>query len=115
VNKPSQNRFSSYSFHARTCLVAFFLFIAAAPLADARGADAPQVKRVLILHSFGRDFAPFNAASSGFRTELGVLFEDTVKPEITSGYFKVLEGHGLRLKGSLFIIYPAGETAFARC
>jgi PAS domain S-box-containing protein len=32
--------------------------------------EAPRVKRVLILHSFGRDFAPFNAASSGFRTEL---------------------------------------------
>ena len=32
--------------------------------------EAPPVKRVLILHSFGRDFAPFNAASSGFRTEL---------------------------------------------
>ena len=40
---------------------------------------------------------------------IGVLFEDTVKPEITSGYFKVLEGHGLRLKGSLFIIYPQGK------
>ncbi len=29
-----------------------------------------QVKRVLILHSFGRDFAPFTVASSTFRTEL---------------------------------------------
>jgi hypothetical protein len=37
---------------------------------SASGADAPPVKRVLILHSFGRNFAPFNAASSGFRTEL---------------------------------------------
>lgn len=33
-------------------------------------ADARRVRRVLILHSFGRDFAPFNAVSSGFRTEL---------------------------------------------
>jgi PAS domain S-box-containing protein len=32
--------------------------------------EAPRVRRVLILHSFGRDFAPFDAASSGFRTEL---------------------------------------------
>ena len=27
---------------------------------DGKGVDAPRVKRVLILHSFGRDFAPFN-------------------------------------------------------
>jgi ABC-type uncharacterized transport system substrate-binding protein len=32
--------------------------------------EAPRVKRVLILHSFGRDFAPYNAVSSSFRTEL---------------------------------------------
>ncbi len=33
-------------------------------------AEAPQVRRVLILHSFGRDFAPFSAVASHFRTEL---------------------------------------------
>jgi hypothetical protein len=32
--------------------------------------EAPRVKRVLVLHSLGRDFAPFSAASSRFRTEL---------------------------------------------
>jgi signal transduction histidine kinase len=32
--------------------------------------ETPRVKRVVILHSFGRDFAPFNAVSSVFRTEL---------------------------------------------
>jgi hypothetical protein len=32
--------------------------------------EAPGVKRVLILHSFGRDFAPYNGVSSVFRTEL---------------------------------------------
>ena len=32
--------------------------------------EAPAIKRVLILHSFGRDFAPYNAVSSVFRTEL---------------------------------------------
>ena len=39
-------------------------------LRDGEGIDAPRVKRVLILHSFGRDFAPFNALSSSFRTAL---------------------------------------------
>jgi hypothetical protein len=39
-------------------------------LRDGEGVDAPRVKRVLILHSFGRDFAPFNALSSSFRTAL---------------------------------------------
>jgi len=39
-------------------------------LLDTHGGEAPRVKRVLILHSFGRDFAPFNAVSSAFRTEL---------------------------------------------
>ena len=39
-------------------------------LGEGKGADAPRVRRVLILHSFGRDFAPFNAVSSTFRTEL---------------------------------------------
>lgn len=39
-------------------------------LAPTTGAAVSPVKRVLILHSFGRDFAPFSAASSGFRTEL---------------------------------------------
>jgi signal transduction histidine kinase len=36
----------------------------------ALGADAAGPKRVLILHSFGRDFAPYDAVVSTFRTEL---------------------------------------------
>ena len=32
--------------------------------------DAARVRRVLILHSFGRNFAPFTAVSSTFRAEL---------------------------------------------
>ena len=36
----------------------------------ASGATALRVRRVLILHSLGRDFAPYSAASSEFRTEL---------------------------------------------
>ena len=31
---------------------------------------ASEPKRVLIIHSFGRDFAPFNAVALAFRTEL---------------------------------------------
>jgi len=34
------------------------------------GADAARPKRVLVLHSFGRDFAPYDTVSSVFRTEL---------------------------------------------
>jgi PAS domain S-box-containing protein len=37
---------------------------------NAFGAMTDPPKRVLLLHSFGRDFAPFSAVSSGFRTEL---------------------------------------------
>jgi len=34
------------------------------------GAEAAEPKRVLIIHSFGRDFAPFNAIAPALRTEL---------------------------------------------
>jgi formate hydrogenlyase transcriptional activator len=37
---------------------------------EGKGADALRVRRVLILHSFGRNFAPFTAVSSTFRAEL---------------------------------------------
>ncbi len=47
------------------CLIAFLT-----SLLETHAGEAPPVRRVLILHSFGRDFAPYNAASSGFRTEL---------------------------------------------
>jgi|GEM_PF-589774 hypothetical protein len=40
------------------------------PVDVAGDADAPQVKRVLMLYSLGRDFAPDDAVSSAFRTEL---------------------------------------------
>lgn len=36
----------------------------------ATGAEAAAPKRVLILHSFGRDFAPYDTITSVFRTEL---------------------------------------------
>lgn len=57
-------------FHPMARLIALFIILVCASVINASGADAPQVKRVLILHSFGRDFAPYSAASSGFRTEL---------------------------------------------
>lgn len=39
-------------------------------LCVALGAEAAVPKRVLILHSFGRDFAPYDTITSVFRTEL---------------------------------------------
>ena len=36
----------------------------------ALGAEAAAPKRVLILHSYGRDFAPYDAITSAFRTDL---------------------------------------------
>lgn len=50
--------------------VALCNLVVLASVISASGAAAPPVRRVLILHSFGRDFAPYSAASSGFRTEL---------------------------------------------
>ena len=36
----------------------------------ALGAEAAGPKRVLVLHSFGRDFAPYDAIAAVFRTDL---------------------------------------------
>ena len=44
--------------------------LALAGLLFAFGAQAAGPKRVLILHSFGRDFAPYEAIASTFRTDL---------------------------------------------
>src|SRR5262245_31450985 len=43
----------------------------------APAAEAPR--RVLLIHSFGRDFAPFNDVSSQFRTELARLYPQPVE------------------------------------
>jgi signal transduction histidine kinase len=51
-------------------LATTFLICLSAFESDAAKVEVPRVKRVLILHSFGRDFAPYNAVSSVFRTEL---------------------------------------------
>jgi len=55
-----------------TCVVrarlAFALTLVA--LCLSLGAEAAGPKRVLLLHSFGRDFAPYDAIASVFRAEL---------------------------------------------
>lgn len=52
---------------------------------DSIAADAATPKRVLLIHSFGRDFAPYDTIASVFRTELAkrssqpiALFETTL-------------------------------------
>ena len=70
VNATFQSRISNEPFQTIARLIALSIIIVFAPAIGANGADRPRVKRVLILHSFGRDFAPFSAVSSGFRTEL---------------------------------------------
>ena len=39
---------------------------------EGTGAETPRVRRVFILHSFGRAFEPFHTVSSDFRTELAL-------------------------------------------
>ena len=73
MNPRCRSYLSTHAFHRFGQLVALCLIALLASLAsplDARGGEAPRVRRVLILHSFGRDFAPFNAVSSVFRSEL---------------------------------------------
>jgi hypothetical protein len=42
------------------------------------GAQAAEPKRVLIIHSFGRDFAPYNVIAPALRTELTRLLRHPV-------------------------------------
>jgi hypothetical protein len=58
-------------------VIAGTLQAAQAP-ADGPGDGAP-VKRVLVLQSFGGDFAPYNALSSGFRSELAMALDVPVE------------------------------------
>jgi len=51
---------------ARVCL----LWISAWGIGAAQQAPDPAMKRVLLVHSFGRDFAPFTQVAEGFREEL---------------------------------------------
>jgi hypothetical protein len=61
----------SFQYHLRRwALFALCAIVGIAAAKNLHGAESGQVERVLILHSLGRDFAAFNAASSGFRTEL---------------------------------------------
>lgn len=43
------------------------------------GASAAEPRRVLIIHSFGREFAPFDTMTSAFRTELARQSPDPVE------------------------------------
>jgi signal transduction histidine kinase len=45
---------------------------------DALAADAAAPKRVLIIHSFGRDFAPYDAITAVFRTELARISSEPI-------------------------------------
>ena len=42
------------------------------------GAEAAEPKRVLIIHSFGRDFAPYNIVATTLRTDLTQLMRESV-------------------------------------
>lgn len=42
------------------------------------GAQAAEPKRVLIIHSFGRDFAPYNVVATTLRTDLTQLMRESV-------------------------------------
>lgn len=56
---------------------ASFAFLVLALLC-ALGAEAAAPKRVLVLHSFGRDFAPYDVIASVFRTELAQRSADPI-------------------------------------
>jgi hypothetical protein len=51
-------------------LSAVALFLAVVALGTPLGATAMEAKRVLLLHSFGREFAPYDVVVATFRTEL---------------------------------------------
>ena len=47
-------------------------------------AEAAEPKRVLIIHSFGRDFAPYNVVATTLRTDLTQLLRESVALHETS-------------------------------
>lgn len=67
-NRPLLRQDRGIALWATCCLGLIGFLIIVNGIAGA--ADAPRVKRVLILHSFGRDFAPFSDVAAYFRTEL---------------------------------------------
>ena len=48
------------------------------PALVASAAEASEPKRVLIIHTFGRDFAPFNATGLALRTDLATQLRQPV-------------------------------------
>src|SRR5262245_59890886 len=82
-------REDAFGFEIMRCTLRFLLLLAVLAatslgVCDGLAADAATPKRVLIIQSFGRDFAPYDTITSVFRTELArassepiVLFEAT--------------------------------------
>jgi hypothetical protein len=61
------------------------------------GADAAQPKRVLLIHSFGPEFAPYNYFSNLFRTDLGQQLQgkvDFYEVSVESARFAETENEG---------------------
>jgi signal transduction histidine kinase len=66
--------------HRRARAAAAFAFLAGtANLAPAPSAAQETHKRVLVLHSFGRSFAPYDEFASGFQRELAQLSSEPVE------------------------------------
>jgi len=63
---------SSYVRRIRAAFFGAFVMLALSPAAEA------AAKRVLILHSFGRDFAPYDTIVSVFRTDLAHRSADPI-------------------------------------
>jgi len=72
-NTAKQARLSGRAAWQGWCVGALLAIFAAG------GAAGAAPKQVLLLHSFGREFAPFNAVSENFRTELGQQLDDPVE------------------------------------
>ena len=77
------------------------------PIAQRRKGDP---KRVLIIHSFGRDFAPYNVVATTLRTNLTQLMRESVALHETS---LDMELGGTRYRRHLFD--PSGGRAQCAC
>jgi signal transduction histidine kinase len=55
------------------------LLLALVWVCGAQGASDASPKQVLLLHSFGREFAPFNTFTEAFRSEVGQRMQDRVE------------------------------------
>ena len=112
----------------RPFLLAMALLAAAtAPLAEEAGPTAPaQPKRVILIHSFGRQYEPFSSAAASFRTELAlhspgpVEFYDMLleTARFSEGDFDVPQAEYLRMlreRKAPDLVVPVGAPAFRFC